>query len=312
LIYLNGVIVTGYGDTGTACGGDIRAALKKAMDDDSIKAVVLRVNTPGGSVTASEIIHQAVMDVQKKKPLVISMGRVAASGGYYVSCGANQIFADETTITASIGVIGSKLVTEGFWEKIGVNWVPFQRGANADLFSPLHPFTDQQRNTLITSMGTMYGKFKGHIVEGRGQKLTKDIEEIAGGRVFTGKQAVDLGLVDQIGGLQAAIEYAAKSVSLEKYKVRVVPKPKDAVDILLDVIFGRTEKANSDLETEAKTDLKTIETVLGKSSNMREIAGLLGEVDRPHANAIVEMLHRVQLTNQEGTAMIMPQILAFP
>ena len=311
LIYLNGGIVSGYGDTANACCGDLRAAFKKAMEDDSIKAVVLRVNSPGGLVTASEIIHRAAELLQKKKPLVVSMGNVAASGGYYVSCGAGTIFADETTITGSIGVIDSKLVTADFWKKLGVNWFPYQRGANADMSSGQHPYTEQQRGMLTEAFGADYKTFKEHIEAGRGPKLTKKLDDMAGGRIYTGKQALDLGLVDKIGGLEAAIAFAAKSVSLEKYEVRVVPEPKDAVNLLAEAVLGKDNKSNTDLETGAHTGLCGLESLAGAPAEMRGVAALLEGLDRPHANAVIEMLGRVRLLNQEGMAMIMPQVFVY-
>ena len=130
------------GPTSAAFGGDIRKALEKAAKDESVKAVVLRVDSPGGSVEASEVILNAARQVKAKKPLIVSMGDVAASGGYYVACGADAIFADEATITASIGVVGGKLVTTDLWNKLGVNWVGHKRGANADLLTSTRPFDD--------------------------------------------------------------------------------------------------------------------------------------------------------------------------
>ncbi len=311
LIYLNGDIVSGYGDAAKARCGDLRAAFKEAMDDDSIKAVVLRVNSPGGLVTASEVIHRAAELLQKRKPLVVSMGSVAASGGYYVSCGAGTIFADETTITGSIGVIGFKLVTADLWKKLGVNWFPYQRGANADMFSGQHPFTEPQRAMLTETFEASYGVFKAHIEAGRGQKLTRKLDDMAGGRIFTGRQALDLGLVDKIGGLEAAIAFAAKSVSLEKYEVRVVPEPGDAVSLLAGAVLGKDKKSNTDLETGAHMGPGGLESPAGASAEMRGLAALLQGLDRPRAAAVVDLFGRLQLMNREGMAMIMPQVFVY-
>jgi protease-4 len=311
LIYLCGGIAGGYGSSSDEVHcGDMRAAFKEAMEDEAIKAVVLRVNSPGGLVTASEVIHHAAALLQKKKPLIISMGNVAASGGYYVSCGAGTIFADASTITGSIGVIGSKLVSADLWKKLGVNRFAYQRGANADIFCTQHPFTEQQRALLTEEFGADYGRFKGHIVEGRGARLTKQIDNIAGGRIYTGKQALDLGLVDKIGGLEAAIAFAAQSVSLEKYEVRVFPEPKDAVELLADLVIGNS-KSPSDLKTASCTLSKQIGALAGVSAEMPALASLLETLDRPHAAAVVELLGRLRLLNQEGMAMIMPQVLVY-
>ncbi len=146
LIYVTGTILPGYGQRSLfgavegAYGGSIRKALEKAANDASVKAVVMRIDSPGGSAEASEVILNATRLVQGKKPFIVSMGDVAASGGYYIACEADAIFADEATITASIGVVGGKLVTTGLWDMLGVNWVGHKRGANADLFSSGRPF----------------------------------------------------------------------------------------------------------------------------------------------------------------------------
>ncbi len=308
LIYLNGNILGGHGSPDNACGGDIRAAFKEAMEDDSIKAVVLRVNSPGGLVTASEVIHRAAVLLQERKPLVVSMGGVAASGGYFVSCGAGTIFANETTITGSIGVIGSKLVTADMWQKLGVNWFACQRGANADLFSGQHPFTGEQRRLLTENFEGSYSSFKEHVEAGRGAKLTKHIDELAGGRVYTGRQALELGLVDKIGGLQAAIAFAAQSVSMKKYQVRVVPEPKDALALLARALVGEPASP-SDLETGPPAPSKGLGSLTGTSPDARTMALLLESLDRPHAEAAIETLQRLRLISQEGMAFLMPQVL---
>ena len=160
---------------------------------------MLRVNSPGGSAVASEIILNATKRVKAKKPLVVSMGNVAGSGGYYVSMGADTIFADATTITASIGVVGGKVATTDMWNKIGVTWDSSRRGANAGLLSSDAVFSPAERKKMQGWMNDIYGVFKGHVVAARGAKLKKPIDELAAGRVFTGQQALELGLIDKIG-----------------------------------------------------------------------------------------------------------------
>src|SRR5439155_8195058 len=136
---------------------DIREALDEAARDDQIKAVVLRVDSPGGSAVASEIILDATRRVKAKKPLVVSMGDVAGSGGYYVACAADTVFADQSTLTASIGVVGGKFVTTAMWNKIGVTWNPHRRGANAGLPSTDAPFTPAERQRVQGLMDETYG-----------------------------------------------------------------------------------------------------------------------------------------------------------
>ena len=176
VIYVEGAILPGYsqptlfGAYEAAFSGDIRKALETAAEDDSVKAVVMRVDSPGGSAEASEVILNAARRVKAKKPLIVSMGNVAGSGGYYVSCGADAIFADEATITASIGVVGGKLVTTDLWNKLGVNWVGHKRGANADLLSSARPFDDAQRKVIQDYMQQVYEVFKGHVTQGPGRQ----------------------------------------------------------------------------------------------------------------------------------------------
>src|SRR5205085_4145641 len=228
IVYVDGTIALGTGKSspfGGATGAhstDIRKALDDAARDDSIKAVVLRVDSPGGSAVASEIILDATRRVKAKKPFVVSMGDVAGSGGYYVACASDVIFADESTITGSIGVVSGKLVTSGAWKKIGVTFKSYKRGENAGMLSSDEPFSKTERERMQGYMDEIYNVFKGHVVAIRGKKLAKPIDELAGGRVYTGKQALELGLVDRIGTLEDAIQYVAKEAKVSGYEVREI------------------------------------------------------------------------------------------
>ena len=248
IVHVEGAIVLGSADASplsfggkSAASTAIRKALDDAANDDSVKAVVLRVDSPGGSATASDIILAATKRVKAKKPLVVSMGNVAASGGYYVSCGSDLVFADESTITGSIGVVGGKLATSGMWNHVGINWKGYGRGANAAILSTSHPFTDSQRVRMQDWMDEIYGVFKNHVVAMRGSKLKKPIDDLAGGRVYTGRQALDLGLVDRIGTLNDAINQAAEQAKIEKYEIRVVPEPKSFLQTLLGSAMGEED-----------------------------------------------------------------------
>ncbi len=241
IVYVEGMILPGkpepspFGtDSSMAYSTPIRKALDKIAEDKDVKAVVLRVDSPGGSAVASEIILNATERVKAKKPYVVSMGTVAGSGGYYVSMGAETIFADAATITASIGVLGGKFATTDMWNKIGVTWDSSRRGANAGLLSSDAVFTEAERKKLQDWMNDIYGVFKGHVVAARGGKLKKPIDELAAGRVFTGQQAFDLGLVDKIGTLDDAIRHAAEQAKLKDYEVRVYPEPKNFIEVLLE------------------------------------------------------------------------------
>lgn len=305
VIYVEGPILPGYsqptlfGTYNAAFGGDIRKALDTAAKDESVKAVVLRVDSPGGSVEASEVILNAARQVKTQKPLIVSMGDVAASGGYYVACSADAIFADEATITASIGVVGGKLVTTDLWNKLGVNWVGHKRGANADLLTSTRPFDDAQRKVLSDYMQQAYDVFKGHVTKGRGDKLRKPIDEIAGGRVYTGKQALDLGLVDQIGGLQQAVEYAAAKVSLKTYDVRVIPEPKDFFTELMEDLSGEGERP-TDIRLSSTTSL------LAGYPALAPLLDLLQKTEPQRARALYQALQRIELIRRESVIVMMP------
>ena len=243
VVYVEGPILPGSPQSdpfsglagGAAYSTPIRAALDQAARDPHVKAVVLRVDSPGGSAVASEVILEATRRVKAVKPFVVSMGNVAGSGGYYVACGADTVFAESTTITGSIGVVGGKLATRGLWDKIGVHWEPVKRGENAGMIYSADKFSPGERQRLQQWMDEVYRVFKNHVTSIRGSRLKKDIEDLAGGRVYTGRQALELGLVDRLGGLSEAIQYAAGQAGLEagKYEVRTLPEAPSFLDLLL-------------------------------------------------------------------------------
>ncbi|MCH7924719.1 MAG: signal peptide peptidase SppA, partial [Planctomycetes bacterium] len=304
IVYVEGVIVTGEAEAspfgGQASGAfstTIRKALDKAADESSVKAVVMRVDSPGGSALASEIILDAAMRVAKKKPLIVSMGNVAGSGGYYVACRAETIFADRATITASIGVIGGKLVTTQMWESLGINWHAVQRGEMAGMMSTASRFSDPQRAKIRDYMSTVYEIFKAHVTAGRGSKLTKPINEIAGGRVFTGKQALELGLVDEIGGLDDAIRYAAKQAGIVDYEIRAIPEPPSIFDMFLG------DKKDEKYANVAGTSYGA----LFKTPIVQAALPTLFSIDPLRARALVQALWRLELIHKEGVVVMMPQ-----
>ncbi len=309
IVYVEGPIVPGkavpspFGSSGIAYSTPIRKALDNAAGDDSIKAVVLRVDSPGGSATASEIILDATKRLSAKKPFVVSMGDVAGSGGYYVACGADTIFADASTITASIGVVGGKFATTGMWNKIGITWKSYGRGANSGLFSAREVFSDAEREKLQGLMSDVYETFKGHVVAARGDRLKKDIDQLAGGRVFTGRQALELGLVDRIGGLEEALAHVAQQAQLEDYEVRVLPKPKNLMERLL-----------SDLGAAGGEDENTISMSLGswasrQSPSLFEKAlPYLERLDPHRVEAVRSALQQLSLFERERVILAMPAI----
>jgi protease-4 len=223
-----------------------RTEILKAARDKSIRALVLRVNSPGGSALESEILWEATRRFQEaRKPLVVSMGDVAASGGYYIAAGADAIFAEPGTVTGSIGVVGGKIVIKGLLDWAGVQTHPYQRGRHADALSSTRIFTDEQRALVRRGMEDVYRVFRQRVQDGRQDALKRPLDELAGGRVFTGAQALDLGLVDRLGGLDEAVAHAAELAKLDAYETRLLPEPK-GLSALLESLLGTPPDASED------------------------------------------------------------------
>ncbi|HWB53132.1 MAG TPA: signal peptide peptidase SppA, partial [Tepidisphaeraceae bacterium] len=238
VVYADGVIIDGQSEeslfgSNAVGSGDIRRAMRMVERDDNIKAVVLRINSPGGSALASEAMWQAVHRVAKEKPLIVSVGSMAASGGYYLASAANTIYADPTAIVGSIGVVGGKFVISGLFSKIGLSADMISRGKNADLFDPTQPFTPEQKKMVTTWMEHTYKLFTRRVMSTR--KNIVDIDKVARGRVFLAAQAEKLGLIDKIGGLDAAISAAATRAGMKEgeYEVQTVPGPKSLAEFLM-------------------------------------------------------------------------------
>lgn len=242
LIYASGVIVDGDGGADLFSMGEdnvgsepMRKAFRTAARDENIKAVVIRIDSPGGSALASEVMWQAARRVSQeaKKPVIISVGGMAASGGYYLACGGDYIFADSSAIVGSIGVVGGKIVMKGLFDWIGLGTESFTRGKNAALFSSTEPWTDAQRDLIRKWMTRTYDQFTQRVLTTRGNKIA-DIDKVARGRIFTAAQAKELGMVDELGGLRAALAYTAKKAGLsdDGYEIRVLPAPKTLADLL--------------------------------------------------------------------------------
>jgi len=212
VVYAVGSVVDGKGEGLLGARGEIAsrtlaAALRALVRDDSVRAVVLRVSSPGGSARASELILQALQEVRAAKPVVVSMGGVAASGGYYISCRANKIFALPNTLTGSIGVVGGKIVIGDALANVGVSAYPIGKGKRALIWSMMSAWTDDERAAVREVMEATYRTFVTHVAEGRGKSYDR-IHAIAQGRVWTGADALERGLVDGLGGLNVAIAEA--------------------------------------------------------------------------------------------------------
>src|SRR5262245_42397940 len=185
----------------------IAQALRRAESSPRVKAIVFHVDSPGGSAIASDLIWHEVSRVQRQKPVVVFMGNVAASGGYYVTCGAQHIVAGATTLTGSIGVIAGKIDLRGLFEKAGISREIVSLGATASMPSPFASYSEQEWELLQRWMDEIYQRFKARVAAGRGRSI-EAIEEIARGRVWTGRQALKLGLIDEIGDFEAAVRKA--------------------------------------------------------------------------------------------------------
>jgi protease-4 len=218
LVDVRGAIATGRtrrGPMGRQAGSDtLSAQLRAARDNDRARAVVMRVESPGGSAVASEVIWREVWRLREAdKPVIVSMGDVAASGGYYIACPAEVIVALPATLTGSIGVLGGKLVVDSLLERLGVSTGTVQQGAHALMYSARRSFSEDERARFAATVDAIYHDFVGKVAEGR-QRPVADIEAVAKGRVWTGRDALEAGLVDELGGLRDAVRIARERANL--------------------------------------------------------------------------------------------------
>ncbi len=206
--------------------------IRKARNDEDIKAIVLRINSPGGSAYGSEQIWREVTLARKSKPFVVSMGDVAASGGYYIACAADTIVAQPSTITGSIGIFGMFPNFSGLTEKVGLSFDGVQTNKLSDFLNPTRPVSAEEKQMLQNYIDRGYNTFVSRCANGR-QMSNKDIDAIAQGRVWSGTDAKEIGLVDQLGNLQDAIDLAAKMAKVEKYKIEELPEPESFIESLV-------------------------------------------------------------------------------
>ncbi len=241
IVYAEGDIVDGNGnEQGYVYAAKTSRLLREIRQNDNIKAVVLRVNSPGGSVSASEAIQRELRLIQKEKPVIVSMGTVAASGGYWISTYADRIFAEPTTITGSIGVFGMFLNFQGlFNDKLGLSFDTVKTAKFADIGTIARPKTDEELAIFQNMVDWVYDKFISKVTESR--KLDRKVtEEIAQGRVWSGSEALKLGLVDEMGGLAAAVKYAAQKAKLgDDFQVAEYPKKQQFAEAFAEAFAGR-------------------------------------------------------------------------
>ena len=244
VVYAVGAITTGESDNNPSpfFGGDqlgsktFVKAMRQAREDDDIKAVVLRISSPGGGLSPSIEMWREVKLTAEKKPVVVSMANVAASGGYYIATPAHEIIAEETTITGSIGIYALGFNIDGFYEKtIGINTEVLRTGPYADMLSGVRDLSAEEQAFAERQITDRYNQFLQVVADGRGMS-TEDVNKVAQGRVWTGKQAMELGLVDKLGGMELALERAADRAGISNYDTYVYPRQKEKIEMLLDLL----------------------------------------------------------------------------
>lgn len=241
VVYASGEIVNNEGSENNIGGEKYAKEIRKARRDSTIKAIVLRVNSPGGSAMASEEILEEIMKTKGQKPIVVSMGDVAASGGYYISCGADKVLANPNTITGSIGVISIFFKTQKFFNDLGITFDVVKTHRFSDFLSANRPAAEEEIAYWKHFTKYTYDQFLNRVSEGRGMGYD-EVHKIAQGHVWGGEDAKDIGLVDEFGGLDDAIELAKELANLdEKYRVVELPKPENPIEQLIKELTGETK-----------------------------------------------------------------------
>jgi protease-4 len=241
IIYATGEIISGKGSLQTIGSETTARAIKEAREDERVKAIVLRVNSPGGSALASDVIWRESILAKAEKPFVVSMGDLAASGGYYISCAADSIVANPNTITGSIGVFGIIPNFKEFYKnKLGISIDTVNTHKYADM-GVLRALTSFEKAKINESIKEIYATFINHIADGRNMS-TAAVDDIGQGRVWTGYDAKKLGLVDVLGGLETAIDIAAHLAEIEEYRIVSLPKKEDPIEVLIKEMSGKESR----------------------------------------------------------------------
>jgi protease-4 len=242
VIVAQGEITSGKGSEETIGSDRICEALRAARKDKKVKAVVMRINSPGGSALASDVMWREIQLTRKEKPVIASMSDVAASGGYYMAMGCDRIIAHPNTITGSIGVFGLMFNAQDmFRNKLGITFDGVKTGAYSDVGNMTRPLTAQERAMIQKEVDKIYGSFTGKAAAGRKMPVEK-LKSLAGGRVWSGKEALENGLVDELGGLDKAVEIAASRAKLGKdYRIKLMPAKKNFFDELMEQLAGEAK-----------------------------------------------------------------------
>ncbi len=298
LIHMKGPITSGESSIGGLFGGGttvgsatMQRTLRKAAYNDKIKGIVIRIDSPGGSAIASEVIWQAVREAAKKKPVYVSMGSLAASGGYYIACSGDRIYASPNSMLGSIGVVSGKIAMGGLYEWAGIKIHRRTRGPNADIFNSVEPFTPKQRKQIVKMGEQFYKTFTSRVKQGRGKKI--DIDKVAEGRLFTGLQAKDNGLVDKLGGVEKTLADMASKAKLKpgEYDVVMMPEPMGMAEY-----FEQMFSISKDLPT--------------LNAEQAGVIAIMKEALGPNAWPTVQTtLNGLSLLRNEPVLMLMPQAI---
>ena len=273
IVYAVGAIEGGEGDDLTIGSERISEAIRQARNDSNVKAIVLRVNSPGGDALASEVIWREVALAKKTKPIVVSMGDYAASGGYYIACAANKIIASPTTITGSIGVFGMiPNLQKLFNNKLGITIDTVMTNKNAISISGNRPLTSYQEKVIQNQIERIYATFIGHVADGRKMTVSQ-VDSIGQGRVWSGFDAKRIGLIDDFGGMDKAIEEAVKLAKLSEYKVIEYPIQKDFFQQIIKSLSG--DDASSKILQKELGENYTFYKTLKSISSMKKIQARL-------------------------------------
>lgn len=303
LIHADGEIIDGEAEDGLLSGGgtvgseNIRKAFRMASRDDNVKAIVLRIDSPGGSALASEVMWQAVHAAAADKPVIISVGSMAASGGYYLSSAGDYIFADPSAIVGSIGVVGGKFVVAGIFDKLGITTQSITRGQNANINSMAQPWNDRQKRLMTNMMKSTYEQFTQRVMSSPNRKeKIKDIDKVARGRIFLAPQAKELGLVDEIGGLTEAIAYAADQVNLKEkdYEVKNIPGSRSLLEMIMG--GGGSDGPDARMPYKAKIELSIDSPLKMMPASIRKL--------------FMQQLRTIQMLDQRPVLLLSPYVIS--
>lgn len=272
ILVAEGDIVDGKSSQGMVGSKSLNQSIRELRENDEVKAVVLRVNSPGGSALASELMWRELALLKAKKPVVVSMGNLAASGGYYIACHASKIYANPTTITGSIGVFGLLFNAKGLLnDKLGVTTDTVNLHNNGDFPTGSRPLREREKQVLENMVTRIYGEFTQRVADGRKMKM-EQVDSIGQGRVWSGEQAKQLGLVDELGGLKDAVKAAAKLAKLDDFSTAVYPKPADPFQAFFDGLSENSKailkKEGLGLGIEWLTLVKKVENMKGVNARM--------------------------------------------